>query len=173
MELFIDSLPSPIGEVRLISDGTHLRDVDFDDYDERMQALLLKHYGPVKLVSKKNPGDASSRLSAYFDGELDAISALKVMSNGSDFQQQVWQMLCAIPVGETWSYGQLAKAIGNPKASRAVGLANGSNPIAIVVPCHRVIGANGTLTGYGGGLSRKRWLLAHEGAIPQQQFSLT
>jgi len=166
MDLYIDKLASPIGEVRIVSDGVNLRALDFEDYEQRMNDLLERHYGDVVFAKKTNPGGATDVMRAYFDGDISAIESLKVANNGSEFQQTVWYMLRKIPAGKTWSYGQLAEAIGKPTASRAVGLANGSNPIAIVVPCHRVIGANGSLTGYGGGLSRKKWLLAHEGCIP-------
>jgi methylated-DNA-[protein]-cysteine S-methyltransferase len=101
-------------------------------------------------------------LNAYFAGELDALNDVPVATGGTEFQRKVWRALRMIPAGATMSYGELAAKIGRPSASRAVGAANGSNPVAIVVPCHRVIGANGTLTGYGGGLPRKRWLLDHE-----------
>ena len=111
-----------------------------------------------------DPGGVSSALKAYFDGELTAIDGLAVCADGTPFQQTVWRALRDIPCGQTISYSTLARRIGRPTAVRAVGLANGSNPVGIVVPCHRVIGANGTLTGYGGGLDRKRWLLAHERA---------
>jgi methylated-DNA-[protein]-cysteine S-methyltransferase len=105
--------------------------------------------------------DVAAQLDAYFAGEL-ATFDLEINLLGTPFQRAVWSQLCAIPYGETISYGQLAQRVGNPNASRAVGLANGRNPIAIIVPCHRVIGANGSLTGYGGGLERKTWLLEHE-----------
>jgi methylated-DNA-[protein]-cysteine S-methyltransferase len=105
---------------------------------------------------------AARALLAYFDGDLDAIADLPTATNGTAFQRAVWSALRRIPAGRTVSYGMLATQIGRPKAIRAVGLANGANPIAIVVPCHRVIGADTSLTGYGGGLHRKRWLLAHE-----------
>lgn len=167
MELFIDKLASPIGEVRIVSDGENLRALEFEDYDDRMAVLLKRQYGELQFTPANNPGGATEVMRAYFEGDICAIETLKVASNGSDFQQRVWKMLREIPAGKTWSYGQLAEAIGQPSASRAVGLANGSNPIAIVVPCHRVIGANGSLTGYGGGLSRKKWLLAHEGSQPE------
>jgi len=103
-------------------------------------------------------------LEAYFDGELSALDTIPVLAKGTPFQQQVWTALRTIPAGTTLSYSALAQQIGRPTAVRAVGLANGSNPIGVVVPCHRVIGANGTLTGYGGGINRKSWLLTHEGA---------
>jgi methylated-DNA-[protein]-cysteine S-methyltransferase len=97
---------------------------------------------------------------------------LRLRMQGTDFQQRVWRTLTEIPYGETWSYGQLAKRIGSPNASRAVGLANGRNPIAVIVPCHRVIGADGSLTGFGGGLPRKQWLLTHEGLPVTGQLAL-
>jgi methylated-DNA-[protein]-cysteine S-methyltransferase len=103
-------------------------------------------------------------LQAYFDGDLGTLGSIGWATAGTGFQQSVRAMLPQILPSTTWSYGELASRIGNPAASRAVGLANGANPVGIVVPCHRVVGANGALTGYGGGLNRKRWLLIHEGA---------
>jgi len=108
------------------------------------------------------PSAVADPLDAYFAGRLEAIDAILVKTGGTAFQRAVWSALRRIPVGQTTSYGALAAAIDRPRAVRAVGLANGSNPIGVVVPCHRVIGANGSLTGYAGGLERKRWLLAHE-----------
>ena len=163
MKLFIDRVKSPIGEIRIISDGENLRALDFEDYEERMEKLLKRHYGEYELVPQKNPNGVSEVMERYFAGELDAIDEVKVAANGTQFQTAVWKQLRNVPLGKTWSYGELARRVGKPKASRAVGLANGSNPIAIVVPCHRVIGANGSLTGYGGGMERKQWLLVHEG----------
>jgi methylated-DNA-[protein]-cysteine S-methyltransferase len=110
------------------------------------------------------PGLYSNALEAYFAGDFEPIAKIKVRTAGTPFQQQVWSALCEIPAGTTLSYGQLAAKLGNPSASRAVGRANGLNPVAIVVPCHRVIGANGSLTGFGGGIERKKWLLDHEAA---------
>ena len=172
MEFYTDTISSPIGQVRIIADDSCVRAVDFEDYENRMSELLTRHYGEVSLTPKKNPLGASTCLEEYFAGNIAAIEALEVADHGSEFQRKVWRMLRKIPAGDTWSYGQLAKAIGKPSASRAVGLANGANPIAVIVPCHRVIGANGTLTGYGGGITRKQWLLEHEGALPQQTFAL-
>jgi methylated-DNA-[protein]-cysteine S-methyltransferase len=106
-------------------------------------------------------GEAIDQLKAYFAGELTQFT-LELRLNGTPFQRRVWDELRKIPYGETRSYGQLADALGNPTASRAVGLANGKNPIGIIVPCHRVVGANGSLTGYGGGLDRKQRLLEFE-----------
>lgn len=165
MDFFIDRVVSPLGTVLLVSDGQCLRALDFDDYEPRLQQLLARYYGEVSLRPASDPGGASTAVQAYFAGKLNALDNIPVASHGSAFQQQVWRSLRDIPCGTTISYGELAKRIGNPAASRAVGLANGANPIAIAVPCHRVIGANGNLTGYGGGLERKRWLLQHEGAL--------
>ena len=106
-------------------------------------------------------------LKGYFAGDLDGLKTIKWRVAGTPFQRKVWTALRTIPAGTTTSYGALAAQLDMPKAVRAVGLANGSNPISIVVPCHRVIGANGSLTGYGGGLERKRWLLQHEGVVPK------
>jgi methylated-DNA-[protein]-cysteine S-methyltransferase len=111
-----------------------------------------------------DPAGAASALDRYFGGDLRALDALAVDTGGTPFQQRVWIALRAIPVGTAVSYSALARTIGMPRAVRAVAAANGANPVAIVIPCHRVIGADGSLTGYGGGLARKRWLLAHEGA---------
>jgi methylated-DNA-[protein]-cysteine S-methyltransferase len=105
---------------------------------------------------------ALRQLEEYFTGKRRDF-ALPLRLEGTAFQRRVWNVLMEIPYGETWSYGRLARRIDNPNACRAVGLANGRNPLSILVPCHRVIGADGSLTGYGGGVERKRWLLAHEG----------
>jgi methylated-DNA-[protein]-cysteine S-methyltransferase len=111
-----------------------------------------------------DPHGAADILRAYFAGDLGAIDALPVRPQGTEFQVEVWAALREIPVGTTTSYGALAASLGRPKAVRAVGRANGTNPVAIVLPCHRVVGHDGRLTGYGGGLAAKRWLLSHEGA---------
>lgn len=108
------------------------------------------------------------QLNEYFNGQRQQFD-LPTAAQGTPFQHKVWAALCAIPYGRTWTYGELAAYIGQPTASRAVGLANGRNPLSIIVPCHRVIGANGQLTGYGGGMQRKRWLLTHEGALPASE----
>ena len=129
-----------------------------------MQRLLARHYGAVTPKTDRAPGHIRKPLAAYFDGDLASIDGIECATGGTPFQRAVWKALRDIPAGRTESYGQLAARIGVPKAVRAVGLANGANPIGLVVPCHRVIGANGSLTGYGGGIERKRWLLNHEGA---------
>ena len=163
MELLIDRVPSPLGEVLVVSDGECLRALDFVEYEGRMHRLLRRHYGEVDLKPAHNPNGFSDIVERYFAGEMAIIEEVKVATNGTAFQTLVWRHLREVPLGTTWTYGELAQRIGRPTASRAVGLANGSNPIAVVVPCHRVIGANGSLTGYGGGIDRKQWLLVHEG----------
>jgi methylated-DNA-[protein]-cysteine S-methyltransferase len=154
---------SPLGAITLVWDeNATLRALDFEDHEARRLRLLQRHYGTSAVADGHAPAGLRDALDAFFAGDLGAIDAITVRTNGSEFQRRVWAALRRIPAGATTSYGELAAAIGAPTASRAVGLANGSNPIAIVVPCHRVIGADGTLTGYGGGLERKRWLLEHE-----------
>lgn len=160
--LFLDHLDTPIGVVAIVADAEgRLRACGFTTEHARMlQELRL---GAARLRPLADPSGLTSALRAYFAGELTAIDGLAVHADGTEFQRRVWGELRHIPCGVTWSYGELAARIGNPKAVRAVGLANGANPVGVVVPCHRVIGANGKLTGYGGGLERKRWLLEHEG----------
>jgi methylated-DNA-[protein]-cysteine S-methyltransferase len=148
---------SPIGRLLLTSDGTNLTGV-FMEPSGKAQSTD----GWVEDATVEPLAATLEQLSEYFAGTRRVFD-LPLRLQGTAFQQRVWRELREIPYGETWSYGQLAKRIGNPSASRAVGLANGRNPISILVPCHRVIGADGSLTGYGGGLERKRWLLAHEG----------
>lgn len=132
--------------------------------DGALAGLYLGEHGNEKTRGKQDDGafrEVRRQLEAYFSGQLHAFD-VHLDGAGTDFQKAVWKALCDIPYGETINYGELAKRIGNPRASRAVGLANGKNPISIIVPCHRVIGANGSLTGYSGGIERKRWLLEHE-----------
>lgn len=161
----LDRIETPVGTVLLVTDDAGaVRALDFLDHEPRMMRLLARHYGQVKLTSGAAPDPVRRAVLAYFRGDARALEALSVATRGTPFQREVWAALRSIPAGETRSYGQLAAAIGRPKAVRAVGLANGANPVGIVVPCHRVVGANGTLTGYAGGLERKRWLLAHEAA---------
>lgn len=162
----LDRIASPVGEVLLVTDAEGaVRAFDFVDYEARMLKLLARHYGEVTLTEGRAPEAVRAAVAAYFGGEAAALDRIAVKTGGTDFQRAVWAALRTIPAGETWSYGQLATAIGKPSAVRAVGLANGANPVGVIVPCHRVVGANGTLTGYAGGLERKRWLLAHEGAM--------
>jgi methylated-DNA-[protein]-cysteine S-methyltransferase len=162
---FVEQIETPTGPMRIVCDDVpNVRAIDWDDCEPRLHELLRRYYGPnaFELRQAVRPSAAARALLAYFDGELDAINGLTIATNGTAFQRAVWSALRKIPVGRTVSYGMLASQIGRAKAVRAVGLANGANPISIVVPCHRVIGADASLTGYGGGLDRKRWLLAHE-----------
>jgi methylated-DNA-[protein]-cysteine S-methyltransferase len=164
-EMFIERYPSPLGHLLLAVDRAgDLRALHLHDDEPALVHDLHARYGAhVQIRSGAVPIAIRRALDAYFGGELWAIEGLPCKPAGTPFQEQVWAMLRTIPAGQTMSYGALAAKLGKPGAMRAVGLANGANPIAIVVPCHRVIGANGSLTGYGGGLERKRWLLAHEG----------
>lgn len=165
MKLFLDRIPSPIGTILLVSDGEALRALDFDDCEDRLHRLLRRHCGMYTLTDERAPADAGRRVAAYFEGDLTALDTIPVRTGGSAFQRRVWVALRQIPPATTTTYGRLAATIGAPSASRAVGLANGANPIALVVPCHRVIGANASLTGYAGGLPRKAWLLRHEAGL--------
>ena len=172
MNLSLDRFTSPIGEILLVFEGDALSALDFWDYEARMHRLLRLHYGTVSLTEARAPETIRGPLAAFFAGDWAALDAISVRTGGTAFQQEVWAAVRRIRPGTTQSYGALAAAIGRAGASRAVGLANGSNPVAIVVPCHRVIGANAALTGYGGGLPRKAWLLAHEKAAMPQQGNL-
>jgi methylated-DNA-[protein]-cysteine S-methyltransferase len=165
MDLSLDRLSSPIGTILLVCGDDALRALDFDDDEDRMRRLLDHHYKEYRLVPGRAPAAIRTRIEGYFEGEFKSLDRVPVETGGTPFQRLVWSALREIPAGTTVTYGHVAARIGRPRATRAVGLANGSNPVPIVVPCHRVIGANGTLTGYGGGLDRKRWLLAHERAL--------
>lgn len=159
---FEERFDTPTGEMRILTDAEgRLRAADWEAHNDRQ---LARHYGVggFRVERATRPSKARTALEAYFAGDVDAIETLETRTGGTEFQRAVWAALRRIPSGRTVSYAALAADIGRPKAVRAVGLANGANPIAVVVPCHRVIGADGTLTGYGGGLHRKRWLIDHE-----------
>jgi methylated-DNA-[protein]-cysteine S-methyltransferase len=163
--LRLDRLATPIGEALIVTDETGiLRAFDWADREAGMTRLLRLHYGSVVLEAGAAPGHVKRPLQRYFEGEVGGLAAIEWRTAGTPFQRAVWAGLTTIAPGETLSYGALAAKLGWPTAVRAVGTANGSNPISVVVPCHRVIGADGSLTGYGGGIERKRWLLNHEGA---------
>ena len=168
---FIEQMPTPIGTMVLVTDDAErVRALDWDDHLPRMVRLLQRQYSSPHIAldrytERKRPSAARKALEAYFEGNIAALDHVGVETGGTLFQRTVWAALRRIPAGQTTSYGALASTIDRPRAMRAVGLANGSNPIGIIVPCHRVIGASGALTGYGGGLARKQWLLEHEGAI--------
>ena len=158
-------LATPIGPLLIVTDDAQrLRGIEWEDHRPRLEKLMQRYYGRegFELHDATSPPPAHRALQAYFEGEFDAVAALETAKAGTEFQRLVWAGLRRIPVGQTLSYGGLAAKLGRPTASRAVGLANGANPIPIVVPCHRVIGADSSLTGFGSGLPRKRWLLDHE-----------
>jgi methylated-DNA-[protein]-cysteine S-methyltransferase len=163
--LILDRIEAPIGAFLIATDleGV-LRAVDFWADEPALRRLLARQYPGTPVEVGQAPAPIRRAFDDYFAGDLAALERIPVATVGTAFQRKVWAALRTIPVGETRSYGQLAAQIGAPNAMRAVGLANGQNPIAIVIPCHRVIGADGSLTGFGGGLPRKRWLLTHEGA---------
>jgi methylated-DNA-[protein]-cysteine S-methyltransferase len=164
--LFLDRLKTPIGTAVLVFDGDGaLCALDWEEHEDRMMLLLRQQYrAPVQLDPGKAPAAMAATLRAYFNGDLAALDGIACSTGGTPFQRKVWAALRKIPPGRTLSYGALAAKLGMPNAMRAVGHANGANPISVVVPCHRVIGSDGSLTGYGGGLPRKRWLLRHEKA---------
>ena len=152
-----------IGEILMIADGNKLCFLDFADNDERVQRLLRRRYGNFEMTRKANVLNMQSRMDRYFSGDWKAFDGLQITADGTVFQQRVWNSLKTIPVGEAISYRQLASVIKQPKAVRAVASANANNPLAIIIPCHRVIGEDGSLRGYAGGMHRKAWLLNHEG----------
>ncbi len=163
--LTLERLPTPIGTALLVTDEHGaLRAFNWTDYEPSMHAWIARHYPKAKLSEGAVPAAVRRAFEAYFGGDADALAAVPWTASGTPFQLKVWETLCTIPAGETLSYAGLAQRIGRPTAVRAVGHANGANPVAVVVPCHRVIGTDGSLTGYGGSLPRKRWLLEHEGA---------
>jgi methylated-DNA-[protein]-cysteine S-methyltransferase len=166
MELAFDRLDSPIGAIAVVARGSALCALDFDDCTERMHSFLQRRFGSVTLRKAADPCGFTTRVGAYMNGALDALDDIEVDTGGTAFQQEVWLALRRIPCGETTSYGAMAKSMGRPGAARAVGITNSRNPVALVLPCHRVIGADGSLTGYAGGIERKHWLLRHEGALP-------
>jgi methylated-DNA-[protein]-cysteine S-methyltransferase len=162
-QFVFEVIQSPVGPLLMIADASGtLRVLEFHNSAERRRRVLERRYDGVPMTEEPGAFGNARTLTRYFEGDIECIDSIATGARGSDFQLQVWTALRAIPAGTTTSYGALARTIGQPDAARAVGLANGANPIAIVVPCHRVIGSDGSLTGYGGGLERKRWLLAHE-----------
>jgi methylated-DNA-[protein]-cysteine S-methyltransferase len=163
--LTYSSFRSPLGPLALVTREAALLALAFDADPDAVAASLARLLGATARRGRP-PREVTGPLGDYFGGEIDAIDRIEVSFGGTPFQQRVWTALRRISPGTTTSYSGLARRIGQPDAVRAVGTANGANPIAVVVPCHRVIGANGSLVGYGGGLDRKRWLLAHEGVMP-------
>ncbi len=168
LHLLLDRIETPLGRLYLVADQEgDLRFTSWAGDEAHLLPSLEHHLGKdqFSIAPGQNPGGLSDAIARYFAGDLSAIDALPVQTSGTIFQRQVWSALREIPCGTTISYAVLAARIGRPNAVRAVGLANGSNPVGVVVPCHRVIGSDGSLTGYGGGIERKRWLLRHEHAL--------
>lgn len=162
-------IPTLLGPMVLLHDGQRLHTAEFAIPADRIDRTIARHIDmAVASETTDAPAGIADAFAAYFNGNVRALEDVPVVLHGSEFQRQVWEALRTIPAGETRSYGDIARMLGGQATgkgglARAVGLANGSNPLAIVIPCHRVIGADGRLTGYAGGLERKRWLLAHEG----------
>ncbi len=170
--LQIDRIASPIGTVMLVARDEKIIALEFHDHWDRTKRTLTRRFGNFELTRVDDPGGNSSRVRRYFDGDQSAFDGCSVDPGGTEFQRKVWITLPEIGWGQTLSYGELAIRIDKPSSSRAVGAANGQNPIALVLPCHRVIGADGSLTGYAGGLKRKQWLLAHESGNRNLELNL-
>jgi methylated-DNA-[protein]-cysteine S-methyltransferase len=151
-----------VGDVRIVSDNDVVVAADFADHADRLASYLAKHGVDGEL--RRGDSAAAMALRAYVDGDVGALTQVEVRAFGSRFQQDIWTALRRIPTGSTWTYAQLAEAAGHSGAARAAGAANGANPIALFVPCHRVVPATGGVGGYAGGPTRKAWLLRHEGA---------
>jgi methylated-DNA-[protein]-cysteine S-methyltransferase len=156
---------TPAGSIVLVERGGALVGLVFEDRWKGIGEELTRRFGKFTFEENLQAGAAAKALHRYFAGDLGALETVEVDTGGTPFQQLVWTTLRRIPAGTTWSYARLAKEIGRPAATRAVAAANGANPVSIVIPCHRVIGSDGSLTGYGGGIPRKRWLLVHERAL--------
>ena len=165
VKLLLGRVKSPIGTILVVCKGDTLCALEFADSRDRMMAALRGRHGDFTLVETVDPARVCTRIRAYLRGKLDALDEIAVDGGGTEFQRKVWTALRRIAPGEVVSYGALAQRLGMPNAVRAVARANALNPISLVVPCHRVIGSDGSLTGYGGGLPRKRWLLEHEGVV--------
>jgi methylated-DNA-[protein]-cysteine S-methyltransferase len=162
--LEVATLSSPIGPLGLAAEDGVLVAVTFDGLP-RLRTWASRVLGRCAWVDVEDPAGVSAPLRSFFAGDVDALASIPVRLYGTEFQRRTWQMLRRIPSGRTWSYQRLAQELGDPRATRAVGAANGQNPVPVIIPCHRVIGSDGSLTGFGGGLDRKRWLLQHEGAL--------
>ena len=162
MQLFVECIKTPIGALLITHDGRALANLAFLDREERRARELKRDIPGARLKRTIKPTPFATALARYFDGDIRAIDKLPIITIGTDFQKRCWQALRRVRPGTTRTYGAHARTIGRPAASRAVGAANGFNPISIVIPCHRLVGANGALVNYGGGLERKRWLIDHE-----------
>jgi methylated-DNA-[protein]-cysteine S-methyltransferase len=163
MNVAIATIDSPLGKLTVAARGNLVCVVHFGPQTPALCSSLKRWYPDGSIEEEEDPAGAVGVLRRYFTGDLESLDEIKVELNGTTFQKNVWLALRTVKAGSTMSYAQLAKRVGSPAAVRAVGAANGANPVAVVLPCHRIIGSNGSLTGYGGGIHRKRWLLDHEG----------
>jgi methylated-DNA-[protein]-cysteine S-methyltransferase len=162
--LWVDHVRSPLGTLTIVAADDALCTLAFPVARARMLARIRSRFPGVVLKRPRDPNGYATRVHPYFSGEFDALTGITVDCGGTSFEEQVWKALRTIPPGTTMTYRRLAEIVRRPRAVRAVGRANARNPVCLVVPCHRIIGSDGHLTGYGGGIWRKRWLLAHEGA---------
>jgi methylated-DNA-[protein]-cysteine S-methyltransferase len=152
-----------IGPIHMVAESGRLLAMEFGDVEHRLMPMLRARFGKEPMLEPMDESnEITSAIQAYFEGDLAAIDTIEVDGGGTEFQRRAWEALRTIPPGETRSYGQMAAALGRPNAARAIGMANALNPVSLVVPCHRLVGSNGSLTGYGGGIERKRWLIDHE-----------
>lgn len=160
--LWRETLATPLGDMLVVTSDHVVHLVDFADYEDRLRTLADRHLGTSAIANRAPESPASRALHAYFSGDVTAIDRLDVATSGTPFQEEVWAALRRIPAGHTCGYGEMAERLGRTNAARAVGRANGLNPVSIIVPCHRLVGASGSLTGYAGGMERKKWLIRHE-----------
>ena len=160
-----ERIETPLGPMILVAKDGVILLLEFEDSSDRVLRQMKARFGEVELQTATNPFGITDTIKSYFAGDILALYNMLTDGDGTEFERRVWAELKRIPVGTTVSYGSIARKLGDVQHSRAVGTANGKNPIAIVVPCHRVIGADGSMTGYGGGINRKEWLLRHEGAL--------
>ena len=167
--LEVATINSPVGRLAIAAHDRRVCALWFGT-EPQVRALVGRWFPGENVSAGRDPGGAITALGAYFSGDLRALDGVEVELHGTPFQQRVWRQLLTVPAGTTATYAQIARAVGAPNAVRAVGAANGANPVSLIVPCHRIIGSNGSLTGYGGGLDRKRWLLAHESPARQLSF---
>jgi methylated-DNA-[protein]-cysteine S-methyltransferase len=164
MQIHISELKSPLGTLSIATDERALLMLQFGVFATAMRRHIAGEFGGAQLQRDSDPLGIRNRLQRYLSGDLEALKAIPVRPGGTPFQKKVWNALLEIAPGQTASYRDIARRIRQPDATRAVGSANGRNPIAIVIPCHRVVASGGGLGGYSGGLNRKKWLLRHEGA---------
>jgi methylated-DNA-[protein]-cysteine S-methyltransferase len=167
--ILVQTVESPIGVLTVAERAARICLLHFGADGPAIDRMFDRWYPGEPRARQPLPGIAAM-LQRYFEGDIGVLDTIAVELNGTPFQKNVWQALRRIPAGSTISYSDLARRVGEPNAVRAVGTANGANPVAVIVPCHRVIGSNGSLTGYGGGLDRKQWLLVHEGVVSQTLF---